>query len=275
VSYYTILGWIFLSAYLAIFGVSFVFLSRIAAHTYKFPILLVLPIIWCGIEWVRKNLLGGFSYASLEHTQYQNILVVQIADIIGEYGIGMFIVFIGTVISQFFFMLFSKQHFLSYCKKCIVVIIAVSFVILYGQVRLLSQPSDFSDEDPLRLALLQSNSNYHNSRSPKIYDSFNDFKKCTDNISSLVDVVVWTETSFPNNNNIYDKTFVPQGWEDESDSLITEIRNHLNQQNIDTLAQVADEFGTTIILGIVTSIYQGNVENRKKNSLQLCFVSVT
>ncbi len=83
----TNIGWIAMSAYLALYVWAFVALSRVAVHRLKATIVLAAPIVWTGLEVVRGYLLGGFTIASLAHTQYQWLEFVQLADVIGCYGI--------------------------------------------------------------------------------------------------------------------------------------------------------------------------------------------
>ena len=63
------LGWLALSAYLAIYLPVFVGLSRVAVHRFGVPLWLAAPIVWTGLELARAHVLTGFLMASLAHTQ--------------------------------------------------------------------------------------------------------------------------------------------------------------------------------------------------------------
>ena len=93
--------WIILSVSLGLSWVLFVGLSRTGVHRMRIPVIVVAPVVWCGLEWLRKNFLfGGFSVGSLEHALYGNTTLIQIADIFGEYGVGMIIVFVGACVGR-------------------------------------------------------------------------------------------------------------------------------------------------------------------------------
>ncbi|HEX4413242.1 MAG TPA: hypothetical protein VH107_06410, partial [Lacipirellulaceae bacterium] len=57
---FTWMGWIALSAYLAIYLPAFVALSRAAIFRFAFPLWLAAPIAWTGLELARAHLLTGF-----------------------------------------------------------------------------------------------------------------------------------------------------------------------------------------------------------------------
>lgn len=81
------IGWIALSAYLAIYLPLFVAISRLGVHRLRLPTLLVAPTVWTALEYVRAHLLTGFALASLAHTQFRMSPVLQICDVAGQYGL--------------------------------------------------------------------------------------------------------------------------------------------------------------------------------------------
>ena len=50
------LGWLALSAYLAIYLPVFVGLSRVAVHRFDLPLWLAAPVVWTGLELARAHL---------------------------------------------------------------------------------------------------------------------------------------------------------------------------------------------------------------------------
>jgi apolipoprotein N-acyltransferase len=80
-------GLIFLAAYLGAYLPAFIGLTRVAVHRLRLPLWLAAPVAWTGLEWIRARLLTGFLMASLAHTQVRFPIVIQIADICGEYGV--------------------------------------------------------------------------------------------------------------------------------------------------------------------------------------------
>jgi apolipoprotein N-acyltransferase len=80
-------GWAALSGYLAVYIWAFVALSRVGVHRLGISIVITAPIVWTGLEVVRGYMLGGFTMSSLAHTQYKWLEFIQLADVIGCYGL--------------------------------------------------------------------------------------------------------------------------------------------------------------------------------------------
>lgn len=69
-----------------------------AAKRFAFPLWLAAPVAWTAVEWLRNRVLGGFSFAGLSHSLYDFPQFIQIAEPLGEYGVGAAIVAIGTLL---------------------------------------------------------------------------------------------------------------------------------------------------------------------------------
>ncbi|MCA8985796.1 MAG: apolipoprotein N-acyltransferase [Planctomycetaceae bacterium] len=81
------IGWIALASYLAAYIPIFIGLSRLAVHRWKFPLLVVAPVVWTGLECFRGWFLTGFGWYYLGHTQYRWVELIQISDLVGAYGV--------------------------------------------------------------------------------------------------------------------------------------------------------------------------------------------
>ena len=90
------IGLVMLSAYLALYQVAFIALSRGAVHRWKMSVVLAAPIVWTGLELARGHLLSGFSMALLGHTQYRLTPMIQIADVFGAYGVSFLVMLVAT-----------------------------------------------------------------------------------------------------------------------------------------------------------------------------------
>ena len=84
------------AAYLALYLPLFIALCRHAVFQHSVKPLVIAPILWCGVEFLRKHVFGGFSLASLEHAWYRQPQLIGIADIGGEYLVGMLIMLLGV-----------------------------------------------------------------------------------------------------------------------------------------------------------------------------------
>ena len=56
------IAWWALSAYLATYMVAFVAISRVAVHRLSLPLVLVGPVVWTSLEYLRAHLLTGFAW---------------------------------------------------------------------------------------------------------------------------------------------------------------------------------------------------------------------
>ncbi len=92
----TSVGWIALSAYLAILLPLFVGLSRVAVHRLGISVVAAAPVVWTGLELVRGYLWGGFTMASLGHAIYRWTAMIQTADLAGAYAVGFVVMFLAA-----------------------------------------------------------------------------------------------------------------------------------------------------------------------------------
>jgi apolipoprotein N-acyltransferase len=95
-----IFGLFALAAYLGSYLPVFVGLSRVAVHSIGVPLWIAGPVVWTGLEWARARLFSGFLMASLAHTQVDHPRVIQIAELVGEYGVTFLIVMAAAAIAS-------------------------------------------------------------------------------------------------------------------------------------------------------------------------------
>jgi len=96
----TSFGWIALSLYFAFYLPVFVGLSRVAVHRLRLPVILAAPIVWTGLELARGHLLTGMTMASLGHTQYRWIELIQLSDLAGAYGVSFVVMLVAACLGR-------------------------------------------------------------------------------------------------------------------------------------------------------------------------------
>src|SRR3989304_242953 len=64
------------------------------------PGVLLIPVIWTVLEWVRAHLLTGFPWVLLGYSQYRNLPMIQIADLTGGYGVSALIALVNAAIAD-------------------------------------------------------------------------------------------------------------------------------------------------------------------------------
>ncbi len=262
-------GWIIFSISLGLFWCFFVGLCRTAVHRMQVPVIFAAPIIWCGLEWFRKNwLLGGFSFASLEHTQYENLAVIQIADLFGEYGVGMLIVFAGTCIGRTLPIPTRPLPSRSAVARIVdsrafaVVACAVTFalVVLYGHERLAS--TGHAREDAIaspraKIALLQASTGATIDQTRETRTaSYRECRKLTRQAALEVDLVVWPECACPLRLYHFEPDFVPDNWLNEPEDAVKAFLQETLQKNHAPIIALADAVQVPLLLGVRTSVYE-------------------
>lgn len=130
-----------LALYLALYPALFAFfMVRIHAGGSVLTLLLAAPL-WVTLELVRAYFMSGFPWALLGYSQYRYLYVIQIADLVGVYGVSFFIVFVNAAI----------WHFFRFPRKApyalvIVVSLVAAFVLGYGYLRLHEVPIETRGE---------------------------------------------------------------------------------------------------------------------------------
>jgi apolipoprotein N-acyltransferase len=95
-----IFGLLSLAAYLGVYLPVFVGLARVAVHRLGAPLWIAGPVVWTGLELARAHLLSGFLMASLAHTQVESLRIIQIADLVGEYGVSFLIILVAACLAN-------------------------------------------------------------------------------------------------------------------------------------------------------------------------------
>lgn len=90
-------AWLALSVYLAAYWPAFVWLSRLAVHRGRMPLMAAVPLVWTGLEFLRAHLMTGFAWYQLGHSQYRWIELIQVSDLVGAYGVS-FVVALSTAV---------------------------------------------------------------------------------------------------------------------------------------------------------------------------------
>ncbi len=195
----TIAGWLVFCLYTALLWPVLYFCLNFFRNK-KIPLFLAAAILIVGIERMQGLFLGGFFWRFLAHSQYENITIIQIADIFGAGGVSFLIALVNGIIAElviFIWSTYKKQDglkpILLFAKTGIVGLLVIA-AVFYGRWRI-GQETDCVKEGPLA-ASLQSNI----PQSVK-----NTFESGTDIFDSLIkdsneailhnpDLIVWPET---------------------------------------------------------------------------------
>ncbi|MDP2645257.1 MAG: apolipoprotein N-acyltransferase [Desulfobacterales bacterium] len=97
--YVSIVVLILLSAYLALYTALFAaLLSRLCRTSAGW--IVMGPVLWVSLEYVRSFLLSGFPWELLGYSQFALLPLIQVSDLTGVYGISFIIVAANAVVSR-------------------------------------------------------------------------------------------------------------------------------------------------------------------------------
>jgi len=148
--------------------------------------------LWVALEYIRANLLTGFPWCLLGHTQYMNLEAIQVADLVGAYGTSFVIVLSSTLI----YGLLLEKNLSRWKREAPVVLLALGLVLGYGLYRM-------SDSRPpratLKVAIAQGNIDQSVKWNPAYQEkTIHIYRTLTLQSRSFgPDLVVWPETAVP------------------------------------------------------------------------------
>jgi len=151
----TFAGWGAFCLYIALLWPILVFALRFC-RAKKIPLFLAVPVVFVGAERLQGLFLGGFYWRFLAHGQFQNITLIQIADIFGAAGLSFLIAMVNGLLAELIIAIgrgniLKVSNFLKTALVCAALIGAV----LYGRWRI-NQADKFVKAGPL-VASVQSN----------------------------------------------------------------------------------------------------------------------
>jgi apolipoprotein N-acyltransferase len=157
----TISGWAAFCAYTAILSPILILTLRFLRKKFpKIPSFLLFAILLTAAERLQGFLLGGFAWRMLAHSQYENIRLIQIADIFGAGGVSFIVAAVNGQIAEIImeFIKYRKTKNFSPVKiyaYSVVVIFLVIASVVYGTWRI--EQYETTPKDSISFASVQSN----------------------------------------------------------------------------------------------------------------------
>lgn len=93
-------AWLLLSLYLALFFAIATWGSCRLAERLGLSIIVTLPVLWVGLEFLRGWLFSGFPWALLGYSQQARLSLIQSADLFGVYGVSFLIVLVNATAAE-------------------------------------------------------------------------------------------------------------------------------------------------------------------------------
>ncbi len=187
----------YLALYFGLFGYGCAVLYKLSSWKRYFCI----PSLWVVLEFVRDRFFTGFGWASLGHSQYRFLPVIQIADITGVFGVSFLIVFVNLVLMDLLKEFFVENRTLKDRKIFVplLVLILVSGLVLSYGLRHCRHAVDYQSRGELKVALVQGNipqrMKWLPLQWPEIMQSYVSLSQ--EAVAQKPDLVIWPETAFP------------------------------------------------------------------------------
>ncbi|HVT26891.1 MAG TPA: apolipoprotein N-acyltransferase [Lacipirellulaceae bacterium] len=263
--------WFLLSAYLGFYLPVFVAVSRVAVHRYSMPLWIAAPVVWTGLELARAHLLTGFLMASLAHTQVHATMLIQISDLVGEYGVDFVVMLTAACIVSAFWKADSQlqtaptkpesdatnaKRQLSFRPVALLpAVLVLAATLGYGAERLhqASAGEQFPHRPIARVALIQGNAlaywKLDEDRQRQIMDQYVRLSEQAVAKARRIgdgrplNLIVWPETMYRNPLREFEPGFVLPS---EAETTTEEITSGDRRE----LANLASHLGTPLMVGI-------------------------
>jgi len=244
-------GWVAVAFYLGFYLPVFVGLSRVAVQWLRIPVIVAAPVVWTGLELARGHLLTGFTMASLGHTQYRWLELIQLSDLAGAYGVGFVVMFAAACLARSVPCEQAKPAYWPLAPLAIVLIAA----ICYGRMRLCHDPP----EPEARIALIQGSIDIELKSDPSkrrlIHQHYRDLSEKAVRQYGELDAIIWPETMFRETLVICDANpALPEGWEHTEEEFRWALRQAARRSHSE-MARMAAEFAAPLVLGVDTQYY--------------------
>ncbi|MEN6494423.1 MAG: apolipoprotein N-acyltransferase, partial [Thermoguttaceae bacterium] len=244
----TSFGWLALSFYFAFYVPVFVGLSRVAVHRLRIPLIVAAPVVWMGLELARGHLLTGFTMASLGHTQYRWIPLIQISDLAGAYGVSFVVMFVAACLARMMPLEGRRWAF----WPVVPLGLLLAAVLTYGYAR-----TDLPQPKPqARIALIQGSIDITLKADPGMREAIHEhYRKLSEEAVRKygnLDLIVWPETMLRETLFAADANpMVPADWIAKTDEFRRRLTDAVRGSEIQ-IGLIAAKLRTPMILGVDT-----------------------
>lgn len=185
---------IYMSLYLTIFGW---LSSRILQSSRPVMALIFLPLLWVGLDWLRSILFTGIPWMDLGYGLYEHIELIQVADLVGHYGLTWLILLANVGLTL------ALAGRVSVWSRLAALVLPLAMLVgswMYGQARVVSLDQEVKKSDSVLLGVVQGNIDQSLKWSPGLQQTTVD--KYLELSQSLVagdrpELIVWPETALP------------------------------------------------------------------------------
>jgi apolipoprotein N-acyltransferase len=257
----TSIGWVALAAYLACYVPLFVWAARRLVHGRHWPLVPAAALAWIACEQVRGQLLGGFTFGMLGHTQWRWTTLIQFADAFGAVGVSGLVMAIAAALATVR-RGSPRRETLAAAGAAAALLVALA----YGTLRLASAPRP--TDQPLDVLLVQGSIDTELKHDPdKAIDVAHHYDTLTleglavTGTAARPDLIVWPETmwrwpvleidpaeTLPE--PVVEEMLGPANEGDSAPDRQARCREALERQRFEALETFALRYGTTWLVGV-------------------------
>jgi apolipoprotein N-acyltransferase len=268
--------WLLLALHCSLFVLAGVWLLRRLDRGTRLPLVLTLPAVWCGLEFVRSWLLGGFAWYFLGHTQHAFLPVIQVADLGGAYAVTFVVAAVNALVFECLYRVPGLRRLAglsaaapparaaALAVQTAAVLLLVAGDLGYGFWRL--GQNTFTPGP--RVALVQGNvpqsiRNQSSSPDPEdagrvMFDHYDNLSKLAAHRQPRPDLIVWPETCFPASWHEVAPGLAPDRVPRDWQKMLEDSRGLLQDS--------PERWLTNVLLGMDTSYLGADGKPRRYNS---------
>jgi apolipoprotein N-acyltransferase len=222
------LGWAALAAYCALYVAAFAFAASVVLRrrwgkaaapalgwrrrlAANLAAMVVLPLTWAGLEWLRGVVITGFPWNYLGASQYANLSVIQCAAWGGVYAVSAVLVLmnVGIALTLERYVAFCRREYASRVHaELLIALAAVSAVWITGAQTATRLDAPAPGARSVRVAAIQPNVAQRTKWTPDDLWGILDTLRQYTELAAVVrpDLIVWPETCVPGPVNTDDTT---------------------------------------------------------------------
>ncbi len=187
---------ILLCFYLSLYPAIFAFLvKKIDLKYWLAPIFA--SCLWTGLEYIRTYAFTGFSWGALGYSQYKNIVLIQIADFSGVYGVSFLIILVNYLLADIWLSFKTRlrtKHFITITYTTIM----VAGALFYGNYRIDTINSQIKTAQKTTIMVVQGNIKQDLKWSAAFKErTIEKYIHLSTAGSKKADLVIWPETALP------------------------------------------------------------------------------
>ncbi|MBI5554695.1 MAG: apolipoprotein N-acyltransferase [Elusimicrobia bacterium] len=187
-----------LMVYLALyFGLFCGIVSFFNRFLYSLNIFLI-ACLWVALEYLRTYLLSGFPWNLLGYSQWNNLIVAQLASFTGAYGVSFVIVLFNALAAKLISFYLELHHRRQSLRSLGIFLLLLTITFGYGIV-FLALDTKVSELKPIKTAIIQANipPNLKWTPAEKI-NTMRKYQSLVDRLrNDIIEVIVFPETAAP------------------------------------------------------------------------------